>query len=527
MEQIGRRSLIVGAAATVATLRIQAAGLALPAATRTARIGADPFTLGVATGDPTSTGFVAWTRLAPDPTNGGGMAPDPVAVTWEVASDAGFSKVVRSGSATAVAELAHTVHVDVDGLDPDSQWWVRFSADGFDSPVAHSRTLPASGTAPLRFGFVSCQHYSSGYYTALRGLAADGVDLWLHLGDYIYENAATGPVRSQGETEIFTLDDYRNRYAVYKGDADLQAAHHAAPMVAVWDDHEVDNNYAGDVGQNDQTSEQILARRTAGYRAWFEHLPVRLEAPTGPDLKIYRRFSWGNLATFHMLDGRQYRDPAPCDGAITDCPDRVGSGRTMLGANQTAWLGDGLETSGSVWDVVGQQTVFAPMPFGPFFNLDQWDGYPEDRQTVWEMLRRRPNPVICTGDIHAAGVAHLHHDLEDVTTPRIGTELVGTSVASTFPADLVDAAEGLVRPLPWVEYVNARKRGYTVVDLTAEKLVATYKVVSDATIPDGAISVAHVTEVDARSPGSPPPPQSPPPAAAPATPVTGGARYTG
>ena len=168
------------------------------------------------------------------------------------------------------------------------------------------------------------------------------------------------------------------------------------------------------------------------------------------------------------------------------------------------------------------------MPFGPFFNLDQWDGYPESRQEVWEMLRRRPNPVICTGDIHAAGVAHLHHDLEDVTSPRIGTELVGTSVASTFPADLVDAAEGLVRPLPWVEYVNARKRGYTVVDLSADKLVATYKVVSDATIPDGTISVAHVTEVEARTPGAPPPPPPPPPpAATPATPVTGGARYTG
>ena len=542
MQPIGRRSLIVGAAATVASLRLQAAGLALPAAARTAALDGDPFTLGCATGDPTSTGFIAWTRLAPDPTNGGGMAPDPVAVTWEVASDAGFASVVRSGSATAVADLAHTVHVDVDGLEPDSQWGVRFSADGVDSPVARGRTLPASGTAPLRFGFVSCQHYASGYYTALRGLAAEEVDLWLHLGDYIYENAATGPVRSQGTAEIITLDDYRNRYGVYKTDPDLQAAHHAAPMVAVWDDHEVDNNYAGDVGQDGQTTEQIRARRSAGYRAWFEHIPIRLDIPAGPggrpapegtgvrgnEVRIYRRFSWGNLATFHMLDGRQYRDPAPCDGAITDCPDRVGSGRTMLGANQTAWLGDGLETSGSAWDVVGQQTVFAPMPFGPFFNLDQWDGYPESRQEVWEMLRRRPNPVICTGDIHAAGVAHLHHDLEDVTSPRIGTELVGTSVASTFPADLVDAAEGLVRPLPWVEYVNARKRGYTVVDLSADKLVATYKVVSDATIPDGTISVAHVTEVEARTPGAPPPPPPPPPpAATPATPVTGGARYTG
>lgn len=536
MEPIGRRSLILGAAATVATLRLQSTGLALPSPARTARLDADPFALGTATGDPTATGFVAWTRLAPDPTNGGGMAPDPVAVAWEVASDPGFASVVQSGTVNAIADLAHTVHVDVDGLDPDAEWWVRFSADGFDSPVARGRTLPASGTTPLRFGFVSCQNYPSGYYTALRALAGEGVDLWLHLGDYIYENGGTGPVRSQGPDEIFTLADYRNRYGVYKSDPDLQATHHAAPMVAVWDDHEVDNNYADEDGQNDQTAEQILARRTAGYRAWFEHLPVRLTAPTGPDLKIYRRFEWGDLATFHMLDGRQYRDPAPCGGAIVECPERVGTGRTMLGAEQRQWLADGLAASDAVWDVVGQQTVFAPMPLGPFFNLDQWDGYPEDRQAVWELLRRRPNPVVCTGDIHAAGVARLHHDLEDIASERIGTELVGTSVSSTFPADLVDAAEGLIAPLPWIDYVNPRQRGYTVVDVTAGKLVATYKVVSDTSVPDGTISVAHVVEVDARTGTNPPPttstttpapPSSRPPAAHPAAPLTGGPRYTG
>jgi alkaline phosphatase D len=403
--------------------------------------------------------------------------------------------------------------------------------------VARTRTLPASGTGPLRFGFVSCQHYASGYFTALRGLAAEGVDLWLHLGDYIYENAGTGPVRSQGTSEIFTLDDYRNRYGTYKTDPDLQAAHHAAPVVPVWDDHEVDNNYADEVGANGQTAEQILARRTAGYRAWFEHLPVRLSPPSGPDLKIYRRFSWGDLATFHMLDGRQYRDPAPCGGEIaSDCPDRVGSGRSMLGAEQLAWLKDGLASSDAVWDVVGQQTVFAPLPFGPFHNLDQWDGYPEDRQRVWESLRRRPNPVIVTGDIHAGGVAHLHHDLEDPTTERVGTELVGTSVSSTFPEDLVDAAEGLVSPLPWVEYANARQRGYTVVDLTAERMVATFKVVSDTSVPDGTISVAHVTEVDVRVPGQAPPAERPtgpapgparPAPAAPARPRPASPRYTG
>lgn len=536
MEPLGRRSLLVGAAATVATLRLQSAGLALPGPRRSARLVDDPFALGTATGDPSADGFVAWTRLAPDPTNGGGMPGGPVAVGWEVAADPGFASVVRTGTVNAVADLAHSVHVVVDGLAPDSEYWVRFQADGFDSPVARGRTLPAGGTPPLRYAFVSCQNYPAGYYTALRGLAGDDVDLWLHLGDYIYENGGTGPVRSQGPDEIFTLDDYRNRYGVYKSDPDLQAAHQAAPMVAVWDDHEVDNNYADLVGENGQTPAQIAARRTAGYRAWFEHLPVRLTAPTGPDLQIYRRFSWGALATFHMLDGRQYRDPAPCGGEIVECADRVGTGRTMLGATQRQWLADGLAASSGVWDVVGQQTVFAPMPLGPFHNLDQWDGYPDDRELVWGHLRRRPNPVVCTGDIHAAGVARLHHDLEDPDSERIGTELVGTSVSSTFPADLIDAAEGLIAPLPWIDYVNARQRGYTVVDVTAERLVATYKVVSSTATPDGTISVAHVEEVEARTPGqSPPagPPATTPGArpagrpARPATPRTGRPGYTG
>ncbi|MGI8936728.1 MAG: alkaline phosphatase D family protein [Iamia sp.] len=538
MEPIGRRSLIVGAAAAVGALQLRAAGLPLPSPRRQARLVDDPFALGVASGDPTSTGFVAWTRLAPDPTNGGGVGPDPVAVSWEVASDAGFGQVVQSGQVTVIAELAHSVHVDVDGLDPDGEWWVRFTADGFDSPVGRARTLPASGTAALRFGFVSCQKYASGYYTALRGLAGEGCDLWLHLGDYIYENGATGPVRSEGPDEIFTLADYRNRYGLYKSDLDLRAAHQAAPVIPVWDDHEVDNNYAGTDGVGGPA--QIIARRTAGYRAWFEHLPVRLPAPTGPDLTIYRRFAWGDLATFHMLDGRQYRDPQPCadeSGLVVDCPARLGEDRTMLGAEQRQWLSDGIDGSGAVWDVVGQQTVFAPLPIAGGYNVDQWDGYPQDRQRVWDILQRRPNPVVCTGDIHAAGVAQLNQTLGDAGTEQVGTELVGTSVSSSFLDDpaIIDAAQAIIEGLDYIEYANVRQRGYTVVDLTADAMRAEYKVVSDATVPDGTISSAFVYDREARMSVTPPPeetppggaPTVPPGTAPPATPISGQASFTG
>jgi alkaline phosphatase D len=493
MVDLERRALLVGAAATVAALRVGASALAAPA--RRAPLPVDPFTLGVASGDPAPDGFVLWTRLAPDPLDGGGMPPDAVPVTWEVASDAGFGTIRATGVVNAIADLAHTVHVEVEDLLPDTAYWYRFAVEGWTSPVGRSHTLAVGSPDALRFGFVSCQSYASGYYTALAALAAEECDLWLHLGDYIYENAGGGPTRSHGPDECTTLAQYRNRYALYKTDPDLQAAHHAAPVVPVWDDHEVDNNY------------EVVddARRAAGYRAWFEHLPVRLTAPDGPGLQIYRGFRWGDLATFHMLDVRQYRDPAPCGGGLGDCPERLGEDRSLLGTDQQAWLQSSLEASSAVWDVVGQQVVFSPLPFGGAYNNDQWDGYPQQRDRVWAMLRRQPNPVIVTGDIHAAGVARLHETLADVATPRIGTELVGTSISSRFDPALIDAAESIITSLPYVEYANARDRGYTVVELTRARMEATYKVVSTIDSRDATVSVAYVADVPARADVEAPP----------------------
>ena len=493
MVDLQRRALLLGAAATVAALRVGATALAAPL--RGAPLPLDPFTLGVASGDPAPDGFVLWTRLAPDPLNGGGMPPDPVVVTWEVAADDSFATIEATGMVTAIGDLAHTVHVEVDGLPPDSVHWYRFRVEGWESPVGRARTLAVGSPDALRFGFVSCQSYASGYYTALAALATEELDLWLHLGDYIYENAGGGPTRSHGPDECVTLDQYRARYALYKTDPDLQAAHHAAAVVPVWDDHEVDNNY------------EVVddARRTAGYRAWFEHLPVRLPAPEGPSLQIYRQLRWGDLATFHMLDVRQYRDPPPCGGGLADCPERLDEDRTLLGAAQEAWLQGGLAASDAVWDIVGQQVVFTPLPFGTSYNLDQWDGYPQQRARVWDALKQRPNPVIVTGDIHAAGVAALHDTLGDVTTPRIGTELVGTSVSSRFDPALIDAAEALIGGLPYIEYTNARQRGYTVVDVTRSRLGATFKVVSTIDSRPATVSVAHVADVAARVEGAAPP----------------------
>jgi alkaline phosphatase D len=501
-----RRALLAGAAATIVSLRLGAPSLGRPV--RRAPLPANPFTLGVASGDPAADGVVLWTRLAPDPLMGGGMPPDPVAVAWEVATDEAMSSVVASGSVNAVMELAHAVHVEVTGLDPGLRYWYRFGVEGWDSPVGRTSTLATGSPDHLRFGFVSCQSYASGYYTALAALAAEDCDLWLHLGDYIYENAGGGPIRSHGPDECTTLDQYRSRYALYKTDADLQAAHGAAPVVPVWDDHEVDNNY-----------EVVTpARQAAGYRAWFEHLPVRLTAPVDDELQIYRRFDWGDLARFHMLDGRQYRDPAPCGGGLDDCPARLEEDRAYLGTDQLAWLADGVRTSDAVWDVVGQQVVFAPLPLGGAYNLDQWDGYPHERDRVWDMLRERPNPVVTTGDIHAGGVAALHEVLDDVTTPRIGTELVGTAVSSRFDPALVDAANAIINAIPWIEYGNATDRGYTVVDLTRTELVARFRVVSTIDAPEATVSTAYTARVPIRRPSA---------AAPPATPVPAPASFTG
>ncbi len=482
-----RRTLLIGAAATVAALRLGAS--ALVSARPSAPLPADPFTLGVASGDPAADGFVLWTRLAPDPLTGGGMPREAVPVSWEVATDEAFSNVRANGVVNAVADLAHTVHVEVEGLEPDTAYWYRFSVEGWDSPVGRSRSLAVGSPDALRFGFVSCQSYASGFYPALAALAEEDCDLWLHLGDYIYENAGGGPTRSHGPDECVTLAQYRDRYALYKTDPDLQAAHHAAAVIPIWDDHEVDNNYTV---VDDE-------RRAAGYRAWFEHQPVRLSPPDGPSLEIFRRFSWGDLATFHMLDVRQYRDPAPCGGALADCPERAGEDRAMLGTDQETWLQAGLAASDAVWDVVGQQVVFTPLPFGPSFNNDQWDGYPQARDRVWELLKQRPNPVVVTGDIHAAGVASLNETLGDVTTPRIGTELVGTSVSSRFEPSLVEVATAVISALPYIEYGNAADRGYTIVDLTREAMRATFKVVSTIDSRDATVSIAHVAEVAARS----------------------------
>ncbi len=265
------------------------------------RFSSYPFSLGVASGDPLSDSVVLWTRLAPEPLNGGGMPMHTVPVNWELAKDKHFRHIVQRGTEHSKPELAHSVHAEVDGLQPDTVYFYRFKTGNEHSQVGKTKTLPSNGAhvSSLTFAFASCQQYEHGYYTAYKHMAKEELDLVFHLGDYIYEYgpneyvAGTGNIRSHNGPEIKTLEDYRNRHAQYRSDENLQAAHAAFPWVVTWDDHEVENNYADTIPEKGQSVEEFVKRRIAAYQAYYEHMPLRRSSmPHGSDMQLYRRFLW-------------------------------------------------------------------------------------------------------------------------------------------------------------------------------------------------------------------------------------------
>lgn len=470
------------------------------------------FSLGVASGDPLNNRVVLWTRLAPEPLAGGGMPEVDVPVRWEVSLDESFRRVVRRGTAVASPRHAHSVHVDVVGLRPDSWYHYRFLAGDEASPVGRTRTAPPPGRGDrLRFLFASCQNWQQGFWPAWAHAADEDVDLVVFLGDYIYEGPRGGfdieIVRFHNGPEVTDLGAYRNRYGLYKGDPALQAAHAAFPFVVTWDDHEVDNNYAGLSPENPAEAPGFAARRAAAYKAWWEHQPVRMPPPTGPDLRIHRSLDWGRLVRFHVLDGRQYRSDQPCGADLgPPCPERTAPDRTMLGADQEAWLGRSLRRSHARWDVLANQVVMTAMPLagGAIYNLDQWDGYAAARTRLYDRIRaaRVENAVVVTGDIHAAGVADLVDEHPDGTpmTESLGTELVGTSISSSFPPELADVAEQLIAGLPHIHFADVRHRGYTRCEVDRRRMVAAYRQVASAASPESPISTGPTFTIESGSP---------------------------
>jgi alkaline phosphatase D len=493
MTMLHRRTFILGGVATAGALALtqRSAGAAVPF----------PFKLGVASGEPAATSVVLWTRLAPSPLNAdghGGMADADVTVDWQVAADERFGSLVASGSVTARYADAHSVHVVAGGLSPDAEYYYRFRAQGQLSAVGRTRTAPAPGTPgrELRMAFASCANFEEGYFTAYRRLAEDRPDLILHLGDYIYEDARVpGRVREHAGGEIVTLADYRRRHAQYKTDPDLQAAHAVAPWLVVPDDHEVENNYATLVRGNTAptlTAAQWTARRTAAYRAYYENMPLRpAQAPVGNNIPLYRRVPWGTLATFHMLDTRQFRDDQACGDGWKVCAAADTASRTLTGAAQESWLLNGLAQQDATWDILGQQVFFAQqLGAGGTSNMDAWDGYRASRNRIQQGWRDRAvrNPIVLTGDVHIAWANDLKADYANANSAVIGTELVCTSIASGG-----DGTANTAVPFASVNQhlrFYSERRGYTLTTIARDQVRADFRVVPKITEHGSAATTA-------------------------------------
>jgi alkaline phosphatase D len=424
---------------------------------------------------------VLWTRLT------GLLDPAPIPVRWDIAEDEAMRKVVASGTALATAEWAHSVHAEPNTLQPDRWYWYRFSAGEAQTPVGRTRTAPAAAAqaARLRFAFASCQQYEQGYFGAYRHMVDDDLDLIAFLGDYIYESSwGREHVRKHNAGRPSTLEDYRARYALYKTDPDLQRAHLACPWIFTWDDHEVENDYADDRSQDGMPREQFLALRAAAYRACYEHMPMPAAMrPSGPAMRIYGELAWGRLASFYIVDDRQYRAHQVCPArkggsTVVDpevCKDIVDPSRSLLGREQEAWLERAMGASPAAWNILAQQTLMAQLDRksgpGRQFWTDGWDGYPAARKKLLGFLHEKTiaNPVVIGGDVHSNWVADLKPDFDDEKSPVVASEFCGTSITSQGPSQ--KQIDDRIAENPHVKYGNGR-RGYVRVDITPKRLLA-------------------------------------------------------
>jgi len=506
---LSRRQLVAGAALLAGSALLPGWGgrlVAQPA------FATDPFTLGIASGDPEPDGVVLWTRLAPAPFEADhGMPPAAVPVAWEIAEDEGFTRIVQAGSHWALPQAAHSVHVEVAGLLPDRPYFYRFHAGQATSAVGRTRTAPRADADidSLRYAFTACQHFETGQYGAYRQLVADDPALVLFLGDYIYERPGL-PDRPRRHLDEHAADlpSYRRRFAQYKADPSLQAAHAAAPWLVIWDDHEVQNNYSGDVSQAGGDPAAFLVRRAAAYQAYYEHMPLRRRSiPVGPEMQLYRSLAWGRLARFQLLDGRQYRDDIPCrdqlagGNTIPDCTARHDPARSLLGQEQERWLMRDLAGSDARWNIIAQQFMMAEAQRPDAetgenrFAPDGWDGFPAARDRLLAFLRdaQVANPIAIGGDSHAFIASHLA--IGD--GPVIAPAFVGGSLSSTSGPDF----PRMVAASPQVRFAEATRRGYSLVEVTPTATTLTMRAAVDAADPDTAVESLRKFEMEIGRPG--------------------------
>ncbi len=518
---IDRRQLLVFGGGALLAAGAPALAMNGPTAART------PFTLGVASGDPLPDGFVIWTRLVPEP-----LAPDglgglsaPVPVLWEIAADEAMRQVVQAGRIVADERFAHAVRIEVSGLSPDRPYWYRFTAQGHQSLVGKARTAPMPGAhlERLSVAMATCAHWELGWFSAYRHLAEEQPDLVLFLGDYIYEYSFRGD-RAKDQTvrahdrsdEVVDLAGYRNRYALYKTDPDLQALHAAAPCLMTWDDHEVQNDYSNQWSQDTATSTtDFLKRRAAAYRAFYEHMPLRRRsAPQGADMRIYDRLRYGDLAEFTVLDGRQYRSIQPC--ALPDtrrghvapesCADLADPNRTMLGSRQERWLYDGFQRADARWTMVVQDLLVAPLKqtgkdglIGHF--TDGWDGYQANRTRMLDALAgsRAPNPIFLGGDIHSFWATDLKTDFRAASAPAIASEFVAAAISQKGPPQGAFADAQQLNP--HVRFVDLQTNGYATLALTHKSIETRFQAISDRKDPAATVRTLQKFAVEAGRPG--------------------------
>ena len=485
-------------------------------AVKLSKLQEDPFTLGVASGDPDHEGMVLWTKLAPKPLQlDSGMPLDSsVEVNWEISSDENMKSIVQSGTVLASPHLGHSVHVETRGLKPDTWYWYRFRTGQFESMTGRTRTMPLENELPekLRFAVTSCQNFEQGLFTAYEQMAEDDVDLVFHLGDYIYEyKGKVNSSRRHIGPEIENLAQYRQRYAQYKMDPLLQKMHARCPWWLTWDDHEFDNNCAGDISEEKNVDKvTYLKRRAAAYQAYYEMMPLRASAlPVGPDMKLYRKARFGRLAEFLVLDTRQYRTDQPNgDHNKPMTADSMNPNNTLLGKTQKAWMYKSLIQSECRWNVLTQQVMMGMVNRQrtdgktAIYSMDQWPGYSAEKMAVMKFLQERKvsNPIVLTGDIHSNWVNELRVDDLKMDTKPVAAEFVTTSLSSGGNgSQALQSAEKYKSNSPFVKFFNA-ERGYILCELSPQSWVSHFKVVNEVMKPGGKTTVRASYRVNAGSP---------------------------
>ena len=499
-----RRGFLAGAGSlAAATVLTGPDALAKPKHRRPTLRGGS-FAEGVASGDPTPDGITLWTRLADVEGTG--------TVEVEVARDRGFRRIVARGLVRTSATSGYSVKTRIVNLSPYEQYWYRFSTRGSESPIGRCRTaLPPDSRQPVRFAFFSCQDYTAGFFNAHTLIADEDIDFVVNLGDYIYAEAYYDPVgglpggvRNDPIGFSATLEQYRAKYALYRTDPRLRRMHSRFPMISIWDDHEVQDNYAGDAGPTGGLSPELAyteARRDAAYRAFFESMPTY--GAKGPrSNRIYRGLRFGRTVDLVMLDQRQYRADQPCgDPQVGPVCDDIDQPRNFLGRRQMNFVKKRLANSPAAWKVLANQVMVMPTiyPGGDYIGFDSWQGYPRERRELLEHIKRKKveDVVFVTGDIHtfvAGDVRVNNNDKRPVATEFVGGSVTAPTLgeggggilptADPFNPQTPQAIIDLLTDTnPWAKDADFDHHGYGLVEATQKGLSCVLRRVDTAKRP--------------------------------------------